>query len=128
MVGLLSVLQIIKTMKKILLLFIVSLSVSSCYYDNKEDLYPEDPNACKTAGLTYDADTKAIFAQSCATTGCHIAGAQAPYFETYLDISQNIAKIEKRALVEKTMPPSGPLSSCSQSQLTQWIADGYPEK
>ena len=121
-------LQIIKTMKKIILFTIIAFSVSSCYYDNKEDLYPEDPNACKTSGLTYNEDTKAIFANSCATTGCHESGGQTPVLETYAQVSSSIVRIEKRALVEKTMPPAGPLGSCDQSQLTQWIADGYPEK
>jgi len=121
-------LQIIKTMKKIIILAVVAFSVSSCYYDNKEELYPENPNACNTKGLTYDADTKAIFANSCATSGCHESGGQTPVLETYAQVSSSIVKIEKRALVEKTMPPAGPLGSCVQSQLTQWIADGYPEK
>lgn len=128
MVGLKRRLEYKENMKKVLLLGVVAFALSSCYYDNKEDLYPEDPNACKTEELTYDGDTKAIFSQSCATTGCHISGGEDPALETYSQVAQNIDKIEKRALIEKTMPPAGPLSSCSQSQLTQWIADGYPEK
>ncbi len=114
-------------MKKILLLGIIALGVSSCYYDNKEELYPEDPNACETTGLTYDKDIKAIFVNGCAVSGCHVAGDQSPALETYDEVKNNISRIETRALVEKTMPTSGPLASCTQSQLTQWIADGYPE-
>jgi uncharacterized membrane protein len=114
-------------MKKILLLGIVALSVSSCYYDNSEDLYPVDPNACETTELTYDANVKAIFSQNCSVSGCHVAGAQTPALETYTEVKDNLTRIEFRALIEKTMPPSGPLTSCEQSQLTQWIADGAPE-
>ncbi len=114
-------------MKKILLLGIVTLTVSSCYYDNGTELYPTDPNACQTTGLTYDANIKAIFSNNCSVSGCHSAGAQLPTLETYSDVKDNLTRIEFRALIEKSMPPAGPLSSCEQSQLTQWIADGAPQ-
>lgn len=115
-------------MKRILLFAIVAFSLSSCYYDSREELYPENPNECKTTGLTYIADTEAIFANSCAISGCHESGGQTPTLETYVQVTASIDRIEQRALVEKSMPPAGPLGSCDQSQLTQWIADGYPEK
>lgn len=120
--------QINRNMRKIILLAVLAISVTSCYYDNKEELYPENPNACATDSLTYDSGIKAIFSSSCAVSGCHVAGKESPTLETYAQVSANITAIERRALIEKSMPAAGPLSSCAQSQLAQWIVDGYPEK
>jgi len=114
-------------MNKIWVLGFLVMGLSSCYYDNGEDLYPTDPDDCKTDSLTYNSDTKAIFTNSCAVSGCHVAGAQSPSLETYSDVKANLSGIEQRALVQKDMPPAGPLSSCDQKKLEQWIADGAPE-
>lgn len=105
-----------------------SLILSSCYYDNREELYPVDPTACNTTSLTYDVEIKPIFSSSCAVSGCHVAGSQLPTLETYSQVFANLDRIEARALIEKSMPPSGPLGQCSSDQLIQWIADGAPEK
>lgn len=115
-------------MKKIIVIGVILFSFSSCYYDNQEELYPINPNDCKTANLTYDTDVKSIFDKSCAVSGCHIVGAQLPTLETYNDVKNNLNRVEIRALIEKSMPPTGPLNSCDQNKLTQWIADGAPEK
>jgi len=115
-------------MKKLMALVIVVLTVSSCYYDNSEELYPLDPTACKTDNLTYDVGIKPIFANNCSVSGCHVTGAQLPVLETYAQVKANLTRIEVRALIEKSMPPAGPLSSCNQKMLAQWIADGAPEK
>lgn len=101
--------------------------MSSCYYDNGEDLYPVDPNDCNTDSLTYDNQIKVLINVTCATRGCHYTGSQAPALTNYQEVLANLDRIEARALQERTMPPSGPLSTCKHNQLTQWIADGAPE-
>tara|TARA_R110002050_G_scaffold290260_1_gene443738 strand:- start:68917 stop:69264 length:348 start_codon:yes stop_codon:yes gene_type:complete len=115
-------------MRKIFLLAVLAITVSSCYYDNQVELYPVDPTGCDTKGLTYDADVKAIFVSNCTVSDCHVSGAQLPTLETYAQVASNISKIEFQALIEKSMPKVGRLGSCEQRQLTQWIIDGYPEK
>ncbi len=107
---------------------LLPLFLSSCYYDNREELYPLDPNACNTTDLTYDVDIQPIFSNNCAVSGCHVAGAKLPELETYSQVFSKIDRITERALIEKSMPPTGQIDQCSQSQLTQWIADGAPEK
>lgn len=105
------------------------LGLSSCYYDNKEELYPFEGQNCETANLTYTTNIKVLVDKSCAVSGCHVSGAQTPVLETYTQVKAIIdnGKFEQRVLVQKDMPTSGPLSDCEQSQLTQWIADGAPE-
>lgn len=103
------------------------MSLGSCYYDNQEDLYPIDPNDCKTDSLTYNNYVGDLINLTCSTSGCHSAGGQPPALTNYQEVFSNLGRIEVRALQEKTMPPSGPMNQCNQSQLTQWIADGAPE-
>ena len=120
--------QIIKRMRKLIAFVVVVLSVSSCYYDNREELYPVNPYDCNTTNLTYDVDIQPIFINSCSVSGCHVTGAELPVLETYAQVKANLTRIEVRALIEKSMPPAGPLSTCDQKMLAQWIADGAPEK
>lgn len=114
-------------MKKILLLGAVIFGLSSCYYDNEEDLYPMDPSDCVTENLTYDDQIGVLINLNCANRGCHYTGVQAPALTNYDEVKANLERIQVRALEERTMPPSGPLSTCDHNQLTQWIADGAPE-
>lgn len=101
--------------------------VSACYYDNGSDLYPDDQINCEKDNLTYDVQIQPLFDKSCTTTGCH-DGTQLPDLFTYKGIMDNLERVRIRTLVEKTMPPSGPLSDCELTQLTAWIANGSPEK
>lgn len=114
-------------MNKVLLLGVLVFIVSSCYYDNGEDLYPTDPNDCKTDSLTYNDDIKVLINNNCAVSGCHVAGAQTPSLTTYSEVNANLNGIQQRAIVQGDMPPAGPLSSCDKKRLEQWIADGAPE-
>lgn len=114
-------------MNKVLLIGALAFMVSSCYYDIGEELYPTDPNDCKTDSLTYDDDIKILINNSCAVSGCHVAGAQTPFLTTYAEVKANTSGIQQRAIVQGDMPPSGPLSACDKKKLEQWIADGAPE-
>lgn len=112
-------------MNKLILLGLITFGLSSCYYDNGEELYPS--TNCDTENLTYTNQIAPIILNNCSASGCHSSGGQPPLLTTYSEVSANLDRIRVRALVEKTMPTSGPLSSCAQEQLNQWIANGAPE-
>lgn len=116
------------TMTIKILLFFASISIlvwSSCAYDNGEDLYPN--RTCETDSLTYDNQIGPLINNSCATTGCHAAGGLPPRLTNYAEVLNNLGRIEQRAVIDKTMPPSGPLGTCQLSQLSEWINQGAPE-
>lgn len=95
-----------------------------CYYDVAEELYPaqQTTNCDTTRG--YALRIAPIMATNCATTGCHVSNGQSPNLSTYAGVSANIDRVRQRAIVEKTMPPSGPLSPCDVLALQQWIDAG----
>jgi hypothetical protein len=59
-------------MKKIHILFflfsILALGLSSCYYDNEEELYPA-VITCDTISVSYSSSVAPILTSSC--NGCH---------------------------------------------------------
>ena len=114
-------------MKRLLFLLLGSLLFVQCSSDNEEDLYPVDNNNCATDSLNYDKDIAFIINANCAIPGCHVAGGQPPNYENYQAAVDNKGGIQRRAIDQKTMPPSGPLSSCDLSKLQAWLDDGTPE-
>jgi hypothetical protein len=99
--------------------------MSGCYYDVADELYPDSVTAnCDTTAPTYSARIAPLIASSCATSGCHTGAAQLPDLNNYNDVSANVDRIKQRAVIEKTMPPSGPLSTCDVNALQTWIDAG----
>lgn len=111
-------------MKKLLILSIGLLFISSCYNDNEEDLYGL---ACDTENLSYGNDLEEVIATSCATAGCHAAGTNNADYTTYNKIIADTGIIFERSIVQKDMPPSSALSDCDFKLLQNWIEQGAQE-
>lgn len=112
-------------MKKILALFLLSLSFTACYFDNEEEMY--GPVTCDVTNVTYSKDILLIINTSCATAGCHVTGGSGPgNFTTYAGVKAKVdnGSFANRVLVQKNMPPSGPLSDCNIAKIQKWINDG----
>jgi uncharacterized membrane protein len=116
-------------MKHLLPVFVLLVGLGACTKDNVEDLTPPG-NTCDTDGVTYENTVKDIMTANC--TVCHSPTGTANWLDltTYQGVKNTVDNglFNQRVLVLKDMPPSGPLSVCEQSKLTQWIADGAPEK
>ena len=112
-------------MKKICTLILISFSFTACYFDNEEELY--GPVTCDVTNVTYSTDIVPIINTTCATSGCHVAGGSGPGdFTTYAGLKAKVdnGSFVNRVLVQKNMPPSGPLSDCNEAKLQKWIDDG----
>ncbi len=120
---------------RILVVGLVIIMASSCYNDNKEDLYKnyQQADSCDLANVSYNNLTNAILTNNCALSGCHNSSTR----QSQLDLSSyaDAAKIANDgrlvghitgALTPK-MPPAGTLSSCEIKQLTQWADEGAPQ-
>lgn len=106
--------------------------LSSCYYDNEEELYPFGNSNCDTLSvITYSNSIQAIANTNCAISGCHTGvnptgGIKLETYQQLKSIADN-GKLGSRTLVEKDMPPSGPLSNCDLEAIQVWINTGAPE-
>jgi PBP1b-binding outer membrane lipoprotein LpoB len=118
--------------KQLIYLSILSaiLFSSSCYYDNKEELYPNTfggTSTCDTTNQKYSTGINTLINNNCATAGCHVTGATSPDLSSYQKVKDNITRVKVRAIDQKTMPAAGPLSVCDINKLTAWINAGMPQ-
>ena len=108
-------------MKKGIIIFCLGLIMSSCYYDNEEDLYGID---CDSTNISYATEVDRIISNSCAVSGCHDGSTQYPKYDSYQSVFQDSGKIFERVIVQKNMPPSGALTDCDFKQIEDWLTNG----
>jgi uncharacterized membrane protein len=113
---------------------ILTLITSSCYYDNKEDLYPGQAT-CDTVNVSFAKDIKPLIDAQC--VGCH--NTQSPTAGISLSTHAEIQVYANSGQLfgvlswtppytgTKQMPPSGPKwNNCNLSKLNSWIKKGAP--
>lgn len=112
----------------------LSQLTSSCYYDNREDLYKNfTPSSCNTDSITYDSEVQVIVQQNCALSGCHLApNPQAGLDLSNFNVVKNIAGSGKlvgriTATSGTIMPPTGALPPCEINKIIAWVNDGAPK-
>lgn len=109
---------------KIIVIVILGLNLSACYYDKEETLYP-NKFVVDTSVVSYSAKVKPIMDGKCATSGCHDATAAGSVkLTTYAEVFAKKERIKVRSIDEKTMPTAGPLSSTEISTLQRWLDQG----
>ncbi len=120
-----------KYILKALPIALVALFLSSCYSDNKEELYKnfvtED---CDTANTKFAANIQPIIAQNCAIPFCHNTSERQSGLDlsTYADIQAvaNDGRLENRITGNPgpIMPPSGALQPCEVEKILKWVNNG----
>lgn len=111
------------------LLFGIGL-LSSCYYDNEEELYEyyNQQNQCDTTAVSFVDDIMPMIQGNC-ITGCHVAGGTGNgIFENYAEVKAKVdnGSMMQRVVVAQDMPPSSTLTPCQISQMQAWILNGAP--
>ena len=100
---------------------------NGCYYDKEELLYPRSGQVvdCNTTPKKFAENVQPLILAKCATANCHNAtAANGLILQNYLQISGAKATINTRAIVEKNMPPSGPLLPAEINIIKCWIENG----
>lgn len=100
---------------------------ASCTYDKGELLNPPQKNACDSLNATFTT-VKSIITTKCSSSRCHGAAAAkgGVVLETYDQIQSKADRIKQRAFIEKTMPPSAPLSTNDIAVIQCWFDAGMP--
>lgn len=123
-------------MKKLLIIFALAV-LSGCYYDNEEELYPNQPNDCDTTNVTYSGTILPIINSNCKT--CHSGSAPQGnvLLEDYTSISEaaltpagqygSLYGAISHNPGNSAMPKNGTqLSDCKIKQVKAWIDAGAP--
>ena len=108
------------------ILLVLSTSITSCYYDVEDELYitceaPEE--------VSFSEDVNPLIQQGCAISGCHVSSnSNRVNLETYQEIKASVdnGSFQSYVIVDRSMPPSGPLNDCEIAILNKWINQGAP--
>lgn len=120
-----------RTIKNILFLFIIYAFNAGCYYDNKQELYPNQ-TSCDTTKISYSKSIAPIMAQNC--NGCHNQGFASGTWktETHANLVATVNGGRLKGSIEhKTtylpMPQGAPkLSACNLNKINAWINAKMP--
>jgi len=110
---------------KIIVIVILGLNFSACYYDKEETLYPNNfVKLSDTSTVSYTSLVKPLIDSKCATSGCHDASAAGGVkLTTYSELFAKKDRVKVRSIEQKDMPSSG-LSSSDISILQRWLDQG----
>ncbi len=121
--------------QKIKIIIIISVFLAtmvfaeSCYYDKAELLYPGSNQAvdCGTVPAKFNANVLPLITSKCNIATCHDASAAGGIvLQNYAQVSGEKFHINHRVIVEKSMPPTGPLLPAEINILKCWIESGAP--
>jgi hypothetical protein len=104
--------------------------LSSCYKDNKEDLYNTGTN-CDTNIISWNKDIQPIVQNSCALSGCHnTTTPSAGYdFTTFSGVKLMVDNNRFYDVISSGTMPKGAskLDDCSIEKIKIWIRNGALE-
>lgn len=116
------------------LLIVLVLAISSCYYDNAEDLYPTLTNVtCNTgAQISFSTEVLPLMNLECNTASCHnsIDRAAQIVLDTYTDLlisasDGSLIGSMRHSAGFIPMPDAAPkLDACSIELVAEWINQG----
>ena len=122
-------------MKKtiIISLLLIILTLTACYYDSEEKLYPQISNTCDLSNVTYGLTVKPILQASC--LNCHsnskaLNDGGGVKLENYADVLIMVTNGKLMGSIRHNngyiaMPNGGgKLTDCEINQLQTWIDNG----
>jgi hypothetical protein len=120
------------TIKIILILLVIS--ISGCYYDTKEVLYPKVVNPCNDKIVTFSSTVTTILhpCQSCHSNSNASSSGSGIKLENYDDIIISVKNGKLMGSINQTsgyvpMPNGGgKLPDCEIAQLQKWIDNNTP--
>lgn len=94
---------------------------AGCKKETKEDVID-----CTGVSPSYNSEIKPIINANCISSGCHNAGSSNGDYTTYAGLKTDASSgvLESRVIINKTMPPSGPLSLEDRKKIKCWISSG----
>ncbi|MEO8771024.1 MAG: hypothetical protein ABI402_13080 [Ferruginibacter sp.] len=101
--------------------------LTGCYNDKEDILYPgsNNPTDCATVPSKFATDIYPLITSKCAISGCHDATASGGVIlQNYTQVNSKTDRINARAVMEKSMPPTGALLPDEISKIKCWISSG----
>jgi uncharacterized membrane protein len=115
-------------MKKIITILLIITSLSSCYNDKEELLYPPIQNECDNVNSSFAYDIYPIILNKCSISGCHNSSdiAANVVLETYEQVSGYSGIIYQVCITTQSMPIGDRLTQSEIKSLKCWLLSGSP--
>ncbi|MEY4851918.1 MAG: hypothetical protein RIS99_313 [Bacteroidota bacterium] len=115
---------------KIVAILLGMFALSSCYYDNEEELYPNTNVPCDSVVVSFKTDVDPILQNYC--VGCHNANNPGGgyIYDTYADTKNSVDDgtllgVTNHYTGFSSMPKGGSkLPSCELGKIRNWINEG----
>ena len=125
-------------MKPLILPFLtvvlLSLILTTCYYDTEEALYPSLSSACDTVNVTFSGTISSIMANNCLSCHSNTRAATAGNnirLENYADVQARVVSVVgsiNHSGAYSPMPKNGDkIKFCSIAQFDIWVRNGTPD-
>jgi hypothetical protein len=116
-----------------LLLMVTGLSLSRCYYDSKEELYPSISNNCDITNISYASGVQPILQENC--LGCHGSSYNSSGggvdLRSYSAVKANIDAVLgsiNHSNGYSAMPKgTSKLKDCQITIIQSWKDNGFPQ-
>ena len=125
---------IIKRLTALILIFtalMLTFNLTSCYYDNEEELYP-DTGGCDTTNVSYSSSVAPVLQANC--NACHSGNGPSAGIVTdnYTDLMTIVNSGQFKGAINHSsgysaMPKNAPkLGDCNLSKINKWVDAGAP--
>ena len=113
--------------------FLLSLSLQSCFDDKRDQLYPTPSGGCDTTNVQYSAFVKQIVSTNC--SGCHSATSKAAGGNIALDTHADLKVMASNGKLVPAINHTGPfpmpqggnkLDDCTIAKISAWVNAGAP--
>ncbi|WP_052430209.1 c-type cytochrome domain-containing protein [Sporocytophaga myxococcoides] len=119
----------------ILFIFLISLIVNGCAYNNYEELYPQtkNNNPCDSSiASTYNLSVKYILSSNCITCHSKNIASGGVVLDTYESVREQAQKgALMGAILHKSgyqpMPPGTSIPQCQIEKIQQWVDANEPQ-
>ncbi len=110
-----------------LYLYLISLVLfAGCGFYHSKIAEPSQAEI-KARSASYSKICESVIYPNCVSCHNQAQASGGVILDTYAAVKANLGEVENDALIEKTMPPKGPLSSGDQKILRSWITRGAPQ-
>lgn len=122
----------IKQMKQLIVVVLFTTFIlSSCYYDNKQDLYQFHNSQCDTVAVSYSLDVEPIINAQCLSCHQGAAASAGRLLEDYATVKISADDGSLFHSVNGTggysiMPQTGKMPQCNVDKIDAWIKAGTP--
>lgn len=116
--------------ERIIMIFMMTVMITGCYYDNEEELYPATNGACGSTAPSYNKDVEPLIKNNCLSCHSSAANMGSVSLEGHAQVRNYAMNGRLYGAISHAqgfspMPKGGAkLSDCNLAIIKRWIDEG----